>query len=82
MMVGDNLMTKEQKKAFVEQLISSVQSSILEKIQDDVVPEVWEGVELREYIAYRFQQCTMWGPDKQNKARKRAFKNTVLVRPL
>lgn len=45
-------MNKAEKKRFIRQLIRNVQNDLIEAV--DRLPEEWDGIELRELIADRF----------------------------
>lgn len=66
-------MTREQQKHLIQQLGNSVIASILQKIDSDEVPENWDGVELREYMALKFTQQTV----KMSVKGKRDFNNVI-----
>jgi hypothetical protein len=71
-------MTKQQKKTFIRELVASVQSEALSKVA--AMPEGWDGIELRWYLAEKFHQSTMSAA--VNQRRKRDYDNEVLVRNL
>jgi hypothetical protein len=73
-------MTRKEKETFVHELVASVQANILANI--DRVPEEWDGIELREWIADRFadQKWRHWQYD--TRPRLKAYRNEVLVRNL
>lgn len=71
-------MTKIEKRAFIDELVNNVHSSIVGKI--DAMPYDWNGIELRQYIAQHFAQCIISGT--MSAARKRRFNNEVLVHNL
>lgn len=52
-----------------------VRDDILSKV--DAMPEEWDGVELREYIKYRFADCVYLEALKG--ARRKAYRNTLLT---
>jgi hypothetical protein len=45
-------MTKDEKQQFIGDLIATVRASIVARI--DEMPEEWDGLELRRYIADKF----------------------------
>lgn len=58
-------MNKQEKKEFIENLIEDVKTEILTKINQ--IPEDWNGVELRMYIADKFiKQSTVLNGDFKN----------------
>ncbi len=50
-------MTKKEQKRFIKELISNVEKDILKKA--DQFPEVWDGRELRIFIAEKFNDCVI-----------------------
>jgi hypothetical protein len=46
-------MTKKEQKAFVRGLIDGVKKAVLKEC--DLMPEDWDGHELREYVSDAFQ---------------------------
>lgn len=72
-------MTKAQKKTFIRDLTASVRDAALEAVK--AMPEEWDGIELRWYLAYMFQ-CSTLGTDRSQKRRKRDYDNEVMVRNL
>ncbi len=78
-------MNAEQKFAFAAELIDSVKFEILGRIDD--MPEDWDGIELRRYIADKFEESVgvlARGRVRSsgNSNRLRAYHNEVLVRNL
>jgi len=71
-------MDTKEKKIFIRELTKNVQKEILKNISK--MPEDWDGVELRWYIAYRFGQVVFGGTS--SKQRRKAFCNTILVNNL
>lgn len=78
-------MTPIQKRAFVDELINNVHSAIVDKIDD--MPEEWDGIELRRYIADKFEESTIIlrlgrVRSRGHSRRLRDYRNEVLVRNL
>jgi hypothetical protein len=71
-------MTKAQQETFITELIRNVEKDLLARVPK--LPDEWDGHELRQLIADRFQEVSF--TLKQNKSRYRAYKNEVLVRDL
>jgi hypothetical protein len=73
-------MTKTEKCKFVHNLCKNLQEYCLSKI--DNMPEEWDGIELRQFIAdvaiERFCSLSL----RSNTARRREYKNEKLVRAL
>jgi len=72
-------MTAADKKRFVRELFSSVQRTVLENVAK--MPEEWDGHELRQYIADKFDGCISDFMHRGG-ARKRAYENEIVVRNL
>lgn len=71
-------MTPVEKRVFIDEIVNNVHSSIANKI--NAMPDDWDGIELRQYLALHFAQCVISGT--MNTARKRRFNNEVLTRNL
>mgnify|MGYP001574909089 FL=1 len=68
-------MIQQEKKEFIESLVNAVRDDISGKI--DAMPENWDGIEVRQYIADRFQYCVV--ADSLRGSRKKEYKNELLV---
>ncbi len=66
-------MNKEQKIKFVKDLIRVGRHNILKKI--DKMPDEWDGIELRRYVADYFLVHVA----ETNKQRKKEYNNIRLV---
>ena len=76
-------MTREQQKTFVDELVENIKAEILDGIEQERLPEDWDGHELRRYLADRFELCVMGLPMRDKRSsRYRQYKNAVLVRGL
>jgi len=79
-------MTKEEKLQFIGELTASVKASIIDKVDD--MPEEWDGIELRRYIADKFEEQVFseFRSDRVgglNRARRlHAYRNECLTRNL
>lgn len=78
-------MNKIQKKRFIRELTKSVADAAIAKI--DKMPEHWTGIELRQYLADKFDEETAFYirnhvNSKANIARLREYKNDVLIHNL
>lgn len=71
-------MTKNEKYQFVKQLTNTITRDVVEKIESGKIPENWDGLDLRLYLADRFDRATV----KTTKARKKEYNNTVLINNL
>lgn len=69
-------MTKKDKRRFIRELIGSVKKTVLANV--DKMPEEWDGIELREYVADKFTESKA-APSER---RFRDYRNEVLVRNL
>lgn len=69
-------MTKDEQLRLVDELINNVRKDIVAHLKD--IPETWDGIELREYIAEKFnrQKASM------SLKRKREYNNYILVNNL
>lgn len=67
-------MTRKDQHRFVKELINNVRKDLLERVS--LVPEAWEGRELRQWIADRFQEATMHF--NRDKRRARRYRQAVL----
>ena len=70
-------MDKQRKKTFIRELIRAVEREIISKVFR--MPEEWDGIELRRYIAAAFRDCAIGDFPP---ARKRRFLNEIAVRNL
>ena len=68
-------MNRKEQKEFVVSLLANIEISIMNKIDDEVIPANWDGIELRQYIADRTYR-------KMDKKRAKEYRNTVLVENL
>jgi hypothetical protein len=73
-------MTAREQKRFVRDLISNVQADLLANVER--VPAVWDGIELRRWIADKFQESAYSHVLKSDRRRLREYKNDVLTRNL
>lgn len=68
-------MNTAEKVRFVRELVDSVQQEVLQKILTGVVPEEWDGIELRQYLAEKFLEATY----KMDRRRRRAYDNAIAI---
>ena len=74
-------MNQTQKKTFIRELVASIQREAISKVAS--MPENWDGIELRWYMADKFEASTLnFAHDRVRQARKRAYNNEVIVRNL
>ena len=75
-------MNQGEKIAFIQNLPSSIAMELIKKVRDGRIPEDWDGHELRELLAEKFDRER--GDILRNKrsARYKAYRNTVLTNNL
>lgn len=71
-------MIQAEKKIFIDSFMDSVKRGLLEKIDKNLVPENWDGFELRQWISDTFSDEVK--PMVGN--RKKYYKNDVLTNNL
>jgi hypothetical protein len=73
-------MTRDDQDRFVRELCGSIEIKTREAIHAGRIPDHWDGVELREYLARRFADASyVW--KRQSRQRKREFENYLLITP-
>ncbi len=76
-----NTQTEENRTTFqvtfAESLIESIRREVTRNILQGKIPEAWDGIELRQYLADKFTDSTF--PDLLKGKRKRNYKNTLIV---
>jgi len=60
-------MKKKEKISFIRQLTKSVADEIVLKIRNNRIPEKWDGVELRQYLADKFSSSSVLRHDKRRR---------------
>lgn len=70
-------MTKKEKIKFINQLINNVKKEII--ACTNKMPMKWNGYELRQYIADRFNECSY---KNMGIIRKKEYDNTILIENL
>ena len=72
-------MTNKDKKKFIASLCNSVRDVAIDRIQ--YMPDEWDGLELREYLARLFnQECRGLWDSQLSKRRLREFKSAVATK--
>lgn len=71
-------MTLKQKKTFIRDLTKSIMAQVIVAAAN--MPEEWDGIEIRQLLADKFNQATH--PRLLSGKRKRDYDNEVLVRNL
>ena len=70
-------MTRTEQLDFIDSMIDTVKEQITFSFMK--LPEDWDGVELRWYIAEKFQEI-VWGDFKDKRTKRyKDYANTVLV---
>lgn len=77
-------MTKAEQKEMIRGLSTSVAESICEQIDKGLIPESWDGHELRALLSYRHGLSAAMSDPMKNKRGKRHkdFQNTIIVNNL
>ena len=68
-------MDYKEKQDFIADLCNMVRDHILGKVSG--MPEEWNGIELRQYIADRFAEQAYYLQRKENHKRRRSYKDEV-----
>ena len=71
-------MTKAGKQKFIAELIGNVKKELIANVPK--MPEEWDGIELRQYIADKFARCVISG--KMSPRRKHDYDNTIMTTTL
>lgn len=71
-------MNANERIQFIRELTANVTSEIIEK--NNRLPDDWNGIELRQYIADKFAASVFKGT--MSIGRMRAYKNTVIINNL
>lgn len=71
-------MDRNDKRRFIEDLTANIKEEIINRIPR--MPEEWDGIELRRYIAEKFNELGNFG--EMSRSRAKNYKNEVLVRNL
>ena len=70
-------MSAEEKHKFIAELVESVSTTVHANV--DKMPEEWNGIELRQYLADKFADAADY---KMPRTRKLNYNNEVIVRNL
>jgi hypothetical protein len=73
-------MTQREKRRFIRELIGSVKKTVIANVAK--MPEEWDGIELREYLADKFAESRVLMSRPDMKRRLKDYRNEVLVRNL
>jgi hypothetical protein len=70
-------MIRQEQRRFVRELITNIKRDVINSITRGRVPPEWDGLELRQLLADKFQQSVL----PLTGDRKKAYENTVLTNP-
>lgn len=73
-------MTKREQQQFARELCADILSQTLHDIRANRVPETWDGVELRQLLADRFDRSVYRRPLIGKRGRE--YRDTVLINDL
>jgi len=65
------------KLRIISELFENVKDDVLRKVKD--MPEEWDGIELRWYIAEKFREAANYKHDKYRAARYNKYRNFVIT---
>lgn len=71
-------MTRDEQEQFVADLCNGMRDRIQAQIRDGVVPEAWDGIELRELIAHVSRDNTS---SRFVGERRKDYENVLLITP-
>lgn len=69
------MMTRKEQKVFVKTLMNDIKDQVVHLINNNIIPADWDGIELRTYLAEKFQQSSV----RMNRTRQKAYKNAILT---
>ena len=75
-------MTKQEQIQFVIELCNNGLEELLKSIDQNKIPENWDGIELRWLVADKFDSCQIIANTSSLKKRKSNYNNTVFVNNL
>lgn len=75
-------MTKREQKHIVRTLCESIQSSVLQAIEQRRIPDSWDGIELRQYVAELAMNSRATWFQSLKDPRRKEYENTTLVNNL
>lgn len=73
---------KRRQVKFVRELFQAMKTQIVSDIDAGLVPEDWNGIELRALIAHRASDSANIIREKHNRQRYREFRRVVLINNL
>ena len=68
-------MTRTEQTKFVAELTQSILEDVYSAIDSGELPEEWDGIELRQYLADKFTRSVF----KLDPKRRKAYNNTITV---
>ena len=71
-------MTNTQKQLYIAVFIDSIKEEMIEKIEKNLLPENWNGLELRQWCIDSFVAASC----KMDKQRKKNYSNDVITNNL
>lgn len=74
-------MTKREQKKFIKNLSQSISLELCKKVDAGVVPDTWDGHELRQWLADKFEHETT-ELMKHNKRRRKDYENAIAISTL
>lgn len=81
-------MTREEQKDFLKNCIDRTHAEMLEAFEHNQVPEEWNGVELQQWLADKFNHtCSFRNLNKSHSfsnardKRRRAYENNIRTKP-
>jgi hypothetical protein len=77
--INKDFVKKEQSK-FVTDILKSIQDTILSKIAENKIPQNWNGVQLRQYIADKVNEQVLY--ISMERKEKKIYDNDCLINGL
>lgn len=71
-------MTQAKQRRFIRELIRNVKKDVIANVPK--MPEYWDGIELRQYIADKFTDCVF--KSTMDRTRRRDYNNIVATKNL
>ncbi len=72
-------MDKNEQIKFVKALVGSVLDTVATNIERDLIPDTWDGFELRQYLADKFADASYVDMSRKRKAE---YQNTIMINNL
>ena len=74
-------MTKDEKIAFIQKLTAAVAADLIDKVQSGAIPGDWDGHELREILARKFDRERSCLMSSKRGARRRDYDRVIAITP-